>query len=539
MNPFTIYIYGPPGSGKSTIGRILADHLNLPFYDLDAEIEDRSGCTVAQIFMQQGESAFRDMERREIERLMTLGKVVVALGGGSLTVSAARVLAEANGTVLCLDAVPGVLLDRLQTVPSPGGPYRQRPLLAGNEAAKLANLLAQRAEHYASFPARLDTTQFDPVQAAWEAQIVLGRFRVGMVSPPYEVCIQPGALDTLGQVLLKRDIHGPVGLVTDSNVAPLYAERVAASLESAGLLHKSVVIPAGESNKTIASSQMLWENFLDAGLERGSTVIALGGGVVGDLTGFAASIYMRGIQWVNVPTTLLAMVDSSLGGKTGVDIPRGKNLVGAFHSPSFVLADPEVLATLPEVEFRSGLAEMIKHAIIGDSGLLNKCVVFKSLRDHSFLSAQMSPSGWSWQEISEIISRAMAVKISVIETDPYEKGVRATLNLGHTVGHALEVVSGFHLRHGEAVAIGMVVEARLAERLGLAEGGLSLHIATILAETGLPVAIPGELNRDAIRCAIGVDKKKLQGRIRFALPTRIGQVQIGIDVPDDVLASEI
>jgi len=463
--------------------------------------------------------------------------------------------------VLCLDAAPGVLLDRLQTESVPADArnprayrgnravvarkasvarlYRQRPLLAGDAATKLADLLAQRAKHYASFPVRLDTTQLDPAQAAWEVQIILGRFRVGMVNPPYEVCIQPGGLDTLGQELSERDIHGPVALVTDSNTAPLYAARVAASLESAGLSNQLVVIPAGESNKTISSAQKLWENFLDAGLERGSTVIALGGGVVGDLTGFAAATYMRGIQWVNVPTTLLAMVDSSLGGKTGVDIPRGKNLIGAFHPPSFVLADPQVLATLPEAEFRSGLAEVIKHAIIADPGLLEKCAAFKFPGEDHITSAQASPSGWGGREISELVSRAMAVKISIIETDPYEQGVRAALNLGHTVGHALELVSGYRLRHGEAVAIGMVVEARLAERLGLAEGGLSLHIATVLAETGLPVAIPGDLDRAAIRRAIGVDKKKAQGRVRFALPTRIGQVQIGIDVPDDVLASEI
>jgi 3-dehydroquinate synthase len=569
MNPSTIFLYGPPGSGKSTIGRILADNLHLPFYDLDVEIENRSGCTVAQIFLQQGESGFRDMERQEIERLLTLGKAVVALGGGSLTVPAVCALAEVNGTVLCLDAAPGVLLDRLQTDPVPGDRAvgrslpafarlnRQRPLLAGDAAAKLADLLAQRAEHYASFPVRLDTTQLDPAQAAWEVQIILGRFRVGMVSPSYEVCIQPGALDTIGQALSERDIHGPLALVTDSNTAPLYATRVAASLESAGLSLQLVVIPAGESNKTIASAQKLWENFLDAGLERGCTVIALGGGVVGDLTGFAASTYMRGIQWVNVPTTLLAMVDSSLGGKTGVDIPRGKNLIGAFHPPSFVLADPEVLATLPEAEFRSGLAEVIKHAIIGDPGLLNKVAVYKignwryrtplgdlgsvgagERKEHASGPAPTAQISGLFP-LSELVSRAMAVKIGVIETDPYEKGVRAALNLGHTVGHALELVSGYRLRHGEAVAIGMVVEARLAERLGLAEGGLSLHIATVLAEVGLPVAIPGDLDRAAIRRAIGVDKKKAQGRVRFALPTRIGQVQIGIDVPDDVLASEI
>jgi len=265
----------------------------------------------------------------------------------------------------------------------------------------------------------------------------------------------------------------------------------------------------------------LWEHFLDAGLERGSTVIALGGGVVGDLTGFAASTYLRGIRWVNVPTTLLAMVDSSLGGKTGVDIARGKNLVGAFHQPAYVLVDPDVLASLPEVEFRSGMAEVIKHGILADPGLLEFC----------------SQKAWVGGKQDRLVSRAMAVKIRVIEIDPYEKGVRASLNYGHTIGHAVELVSGYRIRHGEAVAIGMVVEARLAERLGLAEPGLSHAIAAICAAAGLPTGIPADLDRTAIRGAIGTDKKKAAGRVRFALPVRIGEVKIGMDVPDDVLSA--
>jgi shikimate kinase/3-dehydroquinate synthase len=520
MSQTSIFLYGPPGSGKTTIGRILADSLNLPFFDLDAEIENRWGCTIAEIFKIHGEAAFREAEKQEIGQLLAQGEAVVALGGGSLIHPAVCALVQDHGTVLCLQAALSELLDRLSDDTGRGEPNRQRPLLSGDTASKLADLLSQRAEHYASFPLRLDTTRLEPDRAAWEAQILFGRFRVGKVSQPYDVCIQPGGLDSVGRMISQRGLHGPVALVADSNTRPLYAARVVASLDSIGLPPKVIGIPAGESFKTIATVQDLWDGFLDAGLERSSTVIALGGGVVGDLTGFAASTYMRGIRWVNLPTTLLAMVDSSLGGKTGVDIPRGKNLIGAFHPPAFVLADPDVLSTLPEAEFRSGMAEVIKHGIIGDPGLLEKCPVFKS-------------------EIGELVSRAMAVKIRIIEDDPYEKGVRAALNLGHTVGHALELVSGYRLRHGEAVAIGMVVEARLAERLEMAEPGLSLHIESFLAGMELPVAIPGDLDRVEIRRAIGVDKKKARGRVLFTLPARIGQVQIGIDVPDDVLALEL
>ena len=520
MNPTMIFLYGPPGSGKTTIGKILSESLNLPFYDLDTGIEKRWGCTITEIFKLHGEAAFRESEEQEIKQLLAQEEVVVALGGGSLVNPAVRGLVQDHGTVLCLQAAPSELLERLSDDTGRGELSRQRPLLAGDAASKLANLLSQRSEHYASFPLRLDTTRLEPDQAAWEAQILLGMFRVGNVSQPYDVRIQPGGSGSVGRMILQRDLHGPIALVADSNTGPRYAARVVASLDSVGLPSKVIVISAGESSKTIATVQDLWEGFLDAGLERSSTVIALGGGVVGDLTGFAASTFMRGIRWVNLPTTLLAMVDSSLGGKTGVDIPRGKNLIGAFHPPAFVLADPDVLSTLPEIEFRSGMAEALKHGIIGDPRLLEKPLIYK-------------------MEISELVSRAMAVKIRIIEEDPYEKGVRAALNLGHTVGHALELVSEYRLRHGEAVAIGMVVEARLAEHLGLAEKGFSLSIESILAAMELPVAIPGGLDRAAIRRAISMDKKKARGRVRYALPARIGQVLIGIDVPDDVLAAEI
>ena len=520
MSQTTIFLYGPPGSGKTTLGKILATTLNLPFFDLDVEIEKRWGCTIAEIFELHGEAAFRQAEKQEIEQHLVHREAVIALGGGALVNPVVRGLVQDSGTVLCLYTDPSELLDRLSADTSDGEQNHLRPLLAGDAASKLADLLSQRAEHYASFPLQLDTTRLEPDRAAWEAQILLGRFRVGKVIQPYDVCIQSGGINSVGRMISLRGLHGPVALVADSNTAPLYTPRVVASLESIGLSPEVIVVSAGESFKTLATVQQLWDGFLDAGLERSSTVIALGGGVTGDLAGFAASTYMRGIRWVNLPTTLLAMVDSSLGGKTGVDIPRGKNLVGAFHPPAFVLADPDILSTLPEAEIRSGMAEAIKHGIIGDPGLLEKCPVFKS-------------------EIGEFVSRAMAVKIRIIEDDPYEVGVRAALNLGHTVGHAVELVSGYRLRHGEAVAIGMVVEARLAERMELAEQGLSLHIQSYLAGVNLPVAIPGDLDRVAILRAIGVDKKKARGRVRFALPTRIGQVQIGIDVPDDVLASEL
>jgi shikimate kinase / 3-dehydroquinate synthase len=207
-----------------------------------------------------------------------------------------------------------------------------------------------------------------------------------------------------------------------------------------------MILPAGEESKNLELVSYLWKDFLENGLDRNSTVIALGGGVVSDMAGFAASTYMRGIQWIALPTTLLGMVDASLGGKTGIDLPEGKNLVGSFHPPKLVLADPGLLFTLPERELTSGMAEVVKHGIISDPELFGMC---KNGMD------------WVKQNLEEIVKRAMAVKIQIIEEDPYEKGDRAALNLGHTVGHAVELVSDFELRHGEAVAIGMVMEANM------------------------------------------------------------------------------
>jgi 3-dehydroquinate synthetase len=242
------------------------------------------------------------------------------------------------------------------------------------------------------------------------------------------------------------------------------------------------------------------------------------------MAGFAAATFMRGIAWVAVPTTLLAMVDASLGGKTGFDLPEGKNLIGSFHSPRLVLSDPEVLATLPEAELKSGLAEVAKHGIIGDPGLFE--LVAQGLEAVR-------------QNLPQIVRRAVAVKVRIIEDDPYEKGCRAALNFGHTLGHAIESVSGYRLRHGEAVSIGMVAEARLAETLSLAGRGLSDRIAEVLSGLGLPAKIPEDLPHDELIRAMQFDKKKAYGITRFSLPIDIGQVQVNVEVKDlDLLFKE-
>jgi len=514
-----IFLYGPSGSGKSTVGKFLAARLNLPFLDLDTEIEKIAGQSIPHIMVEKGEPIFRKLESAALEKAATGPASVTALGGGALLRDANRNLAESTGFVVLLDADLPTLLERLKIEPD------QRPLLAGDLQESLKALLARRKAHYESFTLRITTTASSPESITWKIQQSLGRFQVRGMGEGYDVVIQAGGVDRLGEMLLEHGLVGTSAVVADSNVSPLYGQRVMESLRGAGCKAQLLTIPAGEQYKTLDTVSFLWRGFLEACLDRRSTVVALGGGVTGDLTGFAASAFMRGIPWVGVPTSLLAMVDSSIGGKTGCDLPEGKNLVGAFHSPRLVLSDPNTLSTLPDEDLRSGLGEVVKHGIIADPVLYELCA-----QGYDVVKAKLP----------EIVRRAMAVKIRFIEADPLERGRRAALNLGHTVGHALETVSGYRLRHGEAVAIGMVAEARLAEHFKIAGSGLSDAIADTLTGLGLPVRIPPDLPRLDILRALRFDKKIDSGVVRFALPVTIGEVRVGIEVDNlDLIFMEV
>lgn len=506
-----IFLYGPPGSGKSTVGSHLAASLDLPFIDLDAQIEKEMGQSISQIVNEQGESIFRDLESAMLKRVSLGSAGVIALGGGTLLRDANRTYAESVGDVVFLNASEATLLRRLKTKAE----QNQRPLLQGDLKGRLVALLADRKKHYESFDLRIAIDNREPEIIVWEIQQKLGRFHVLGMGSGYDVYIQSGCLDRLGGMLVEGGIGKTVAVVADSNISLLYGERVMESLRTAGCATSLLTIQAGEKHKTLETVLSLWQGFLAAGLDRKSTIVALGGGVTGDLAGFAASAYMRGIPWVAVPTSLLAMIDSSLGGKTGCDLPEGKNLIGSFHPPRLVVSDPDTLSTLPEEELCSGLGEVVKHGIIADTVLFDLC-------SKGLDAVKVN--------LPEIVNRAIAVKIKVIESDPFEQGVRAALNLGHTIGHALETVSGYQLRHGEAVSIGMVAEARLAERLKLAAPGLSETIAVTLMGLGLPVQIPSDLPRADILHAVMFDKKKDSGSIRFALPVAIGKVRVGLKI---------
>jgi 3-dehydroquinate synthase len=501
-----IFLYGPSGAGKSTIGNILARNLNLPFIDSDQVIEINAGMSIPKIMERQGEANLRDLETASLNQIVNGKESIVALGGGALLRDENRKLIERSGTVILLIAKLPTLLQRLQH------DSNTRPLLAGDLKSKLASYLEKRAEHYASFPLKIHVDGKTPEQVVQQVQMTVGRHHLSAMGE-YDVLVR--SVDQIGNLLYERGLQNPI-IVTDENVAKFHAERVMTSLRNAGFAPQILMIPAGEAHKNLETIQNLWHGFLEHELDRQSTVIALGGGVIGDMAGFAAATYMRGISWVCVPTTLLSMVDASLGGKTGFDLPEGKNLIGAFYPPKLVLADPQLLTTLTEAEFISGLAEVVKHGIIADPELFDLCGRgLECIKD----------------DLEQIVKRAMAVKIRIIEDDPYEKGFRASLNLGHTIGHAVELVSRFELRHGEAIAIGMVAEAKLAERLERAKEGLSDKIRRVLSKLGLPTEIPNQLPQEEIIRTMRVDKKKNAKAIRFALPVEIGRVEL-VEVSD-------
>jgi 3-dehydroquinate synthase len=324
----------------------------------------------------------------------------------------------------------------------------------------------------------------------------------------YDIIIE--ASDGLDVLRHEGFAERPGVIVTNTTLEPLYGPALRAALPRAPI----VTIPDGEAYKTLDTAAGLYRDFVAAGLDRGGVVFAFGGGVVGDVAGFAAATYMRGVDFVQIPTTLLAMVDSSVGGKVGVDLPQGKNLVGAFKQPEMVLIDTRTLDTLPDREWRCGLAEVIKHGLLEGRHLLG----------------MIEGSGGAKTDLVNLIHSAVLVKVFIVEEDPYEAGVRAHLNLGHTFGHAVEQVSGYALAHGEAVAVGLVAAARLSYALGYCDAALVARVERIIAAVGLPSSAPG-LDPDAVYAMMATDKKWRSGRSRFVLLRGVGAPFIAEDVP--------
>lgn len=348
---------------------------------------------------------------------------------------------------------------------------------------------------------------------------------VGLGERSYPIHIGSGLIATLGRHLRERLQAGRYAIVSDDRVVALYGEQVLQALRAAGLEGELFTFPAGEASKQLAVVGELASAMAQRGFDRGDAIIALGGGVSGDMAGFLAAIYMRGIPFVQVPTTLLAQVDSSVGGKTGVDIPEGKNLVGAFYQPRLVLIDTECLRTLPREEFLSGMGEVIKYGMSLDADFFR----YLGSRRERILSLDEDC-------LRHVIHRCCVLKARVVEQDEREGGLRRVLNFGHTIGHAVEAASGYRLLHGYAVAIGMCAVTELALRCGHAPASLGRELEDLLTAYGLPTAIPAELERGRIAGFMQTDKKSVGGRLFFVLPTALGQVTVTDVVEADVLA---
>lgn len=350
---------------------------------------------------------------------------------------------------------------------------------------------------------------------------------VNLPQQSYEIAIAPQSLDQLGQQMSKLDLGKKVLLVSNKTIFSLYGERAIASLEASNYQVFTCLLPDGESYKNLESIQKIYNAALGNRLERSSTMVALGGGVIGDMTGFAAATWLRGINFVQVPTTLLAMVDSSIGGKTGVNHPQGKNLIGAFYQPRFVLIDPEVLKTLPVREFRAGMAEVIKYGVIWDAEFFAQMEASSSLDAINNISPEL---------LENILKLSCQAKADVVGQDEREAGLRAILNYGHTIGHAVESLTGYtKLIHGEAVGIGMVAAGNIAAELGMWTNEETKRQNNLISKASLPTQLPNGIDIEKIVDALQIDKKVKAGKVRFILPTQIGEVKITDQVPADTI----
>lgn len=518
-NETPIVITGFMGTGKSTVAPLVAQRLNRPFVDLDALIEQQTGRTIADMFAEEGEAAFRRVEHTALQHVLNTPNIVVATGGGALLAPSARRFATQRAIVIELRARPETILARL-------GADTGRPLLDGDQwHMRVQDLYRERCAAYARLPYHVETDDRTPHEIADAVIVLLASAspapppevrRVPVQSPTgaYTILIGDDATADMRTALPDIERVQRVAIITDEHVAPLHAAAVRAEWLAGGIPADVYTIPAGEQAKTLDTVATLYERLLHDGHDRHTLIVTLGGGVVGDLGGFVAATYMRGVPFVQVPTSLLAMVDASVGGKVGVDHTGAKNIVGAFKQPVLVVADTAFLATLPPREIRNGLAEVVKHALIADPELLE----------------WLEAGEWAWPALVE---RAVRVKVNIVEQDPFEHGMRAWLNLGHTFGHALETVSGFELAHGEAVAVGLVLAARLAARLGMASEALETRLVRLLKRLGLPTAYPA--NPEAVWEAMQFDKKKRGKRLRFILPRDVGQVEIVSNIPREMV----
>jgi shikimate kinase/3-dehydroquinate synthase len=509
----SIVLSGFMGTGKSTVGPRLAARLGVPFVDTDAEIEREAGRRIPELWRDAGEAMFRRREVDLVERILASPeRRVIAFGGGTVTSRGTRHLALDRAVLITLSATPETVAARA------GGAIAERPNLGvgGDPVARARELLAARAEAYAECHALLATDTRDPDALVDEIVAVAERapIAVPLGSRSYVVDIGLDAPSLLTDAIA-RCAPSSLVVVTDAHVERERHGALHAALAPLALRHTHVTLPAGEEHKTLASVATIWDAALGAGVDRDALVVAFGGGVVGDLAGFAAASLLRGVRSLIVPTTLLAMVDASVGGKTGFDHPAGKNLLGAFHQPSGVVIDLAHLSTLPVRERTAGLAEVVKIALTSDAELLSLLE-----RDAAKIAAGDAAA------LAPVVRRAVEAKVRIVRDDEREMGDRALLNLGHTIGHALEAQGRYRRHHhGEAVAIGTLIELSAAERLGWTPRPLVDRTRELVGRLGLPTSV----TRSDLTAAwpfTASDKKRALTRIRLPVVASPGVSRI-------------
>lgn len=530
-----LFITGFMGAGKSTVGRLVAERLGRPFADTDAVIEHREGLTVSALFEERGEEGFRLAEHAALEWLASQEPHVIATGGGVVLRPDNQSLMKRTGTVVYLSVTPEEALARL-------GDASDRPLLAGGGLGAARSILEARLLLYrATADHVVETTGRTPTEVAEAVVAALGDppervVTVGAGGSAYQIVLGPGVLEQVGARIRAVCSASSAALVSDATVAALYGDRVVTGLRTAGFAVSQHIVPPGEDSKSWSQAGCLLEEFAACGLDRGSVVVALGGGVVGDLAGFCAATYMRGVALVHLPTTLLAQVDSAIGGKTGVDLEAGKNLAGAFWPPLLVLADTATLTTLPPAEWTNGLVEAAKAALLAGGAPLER------------FEADLTPLLWREPgAVTQAVHDAAAFKADVVSEDLRESGRRECLNLGHTLGHALELLAGYgELPHGLAVAEGMRFAARLAERLSVGSHATTLRTTALLESIGAGRDVVADtLGERAVQMtpsglleAMKGDKKSRAGSVRFVLLAEPGKWEVR-PVDDETLLAEL
>jgi shikimate kinase/3-dehydroquinate synthase len=508
----SVVLSGFMGTGKSTVGPPLAARLGVPFVDTDSELERMTHKSVPELWRLEGEASFRAREGDLVDQLLVDGAAkVIAFGGGTITVERARRLAIDRALVVTLTAEPETVVARTPDVAA-----RPNLALGDSPVARARELLAQRAAAYGECHLALSTDALDPDAVVDAIAALVDRDPVlvplGLRSYAIDICAErPSRLTDA----VARCAPSSVVLVTDSNVQRARGAAIEAALRPLAIQTMRIALPPGEKHKTLASVSTIWDAALGAGVDRDALIVAAGGGVVGDLAGFAAACLLRGVRFLQVPTTLLAMVDSSVGGKTGFDHPTGKNLLGAFHQPSAVVADLSHLATLPPRERTAGLAEIAKIALVVDAALLDRVEVHHGALARGDVGELMS-----------VVRASIEAKVRVVRDDEREKGPRALLNLGHTIGHALEAHGGYgRWLHGEAVALGTVAEMRATSALGLTPPALVERASAILASLGLPTHVPHS-DLAAAWHFVASDKKRSRDDIRLPVVTAAGRAHV-------------